>query len=161
MNKIGAKKIENLFSELKKTNLKRGYFLNADENFTKDLLKGLLINEQRYGYQACPCRLATGVKAKDLDIICPCNYRDADVLEYDSCFCGLYVSEKIFKNSKLLKPIPERRPKEKERQKMKIDDLRFPIWRCSVCGYICARNDAPEICPICGANHDRFEKFIE
>ncbi|MGQ9817596.1 MAG: rubredoxin-like domain-containing protein, partial [bacterium] len=29
-----------------------------------------------------------------------------------------------------------------------------------VCGYLCARNSPPEICPICKATKERFEKFI-
>jgi ferredoxin-thioredoxin reductase catalytic chain len=63
-----------------------GYFLNPDIEFTKALIRGLLTNEKRYGYQACPCRLASGVKEEDIDIICPCDYRDADVLEHGTCF---------------------------------------------------------------------------
>jgi len=53
---------------------------------TKALVKGLLTNEKRYGYQACPCRLASGRKEEDLDIVCPCDYRDADVVEFDACY---------------------------------------------------------------------------
>ncbi|MGQ9535427.1 MAG: rubredoxin-like domain-containing protein, partial [bacterium] len=30
-----------------------------------------------------------------------------------------------------------------------------------VCGYLCARNSPPEICPICKAKSDRFEKFLK
>jgi ferredoxin-thioredoxin reductase catalytic chain len=29
-----------------------------------------------------------------------------------------------------------------------------------VCGYLCARNEPPEICPVCKAKKDRFERFI-
>lgn len=47
--------------------------------------KELLINERRYGYRACPCRLASGAKEEDLDIICPCDYRDADLNEHGGC----------------------------------------------------------------------------
>ena len=63
-----------------------GYFLNPDVDFTKDLVRGILVNEKRYGYGNCPCRLASGVKEEDLDIICPCDYRDADVSEYGTCY---------------------------------------------------------------------------
>ena len=45
---------------LKKDAEAYGYHLNPDEQFTKDLIKGLLINEGRYKYQSCPCRLSTG-----------------------------------------------------------------------------------------------------
>jgi ferredoxin-thioredoxin reductase catalytic chain len=38
--------------------------------------------------------------------------------------------------------------------------LGYPIWRCKVCGYICARDEPPGICPICKVTKDRFERFI-
>jgi ferredoxin-thioredoxin reductase catalytic subunit len=148
---------------------KRGYFLNHDLSFTDDLLKSLLINQARYGYQACPCRLAAGVKAEDLDIICPCDYRDADVAEYGTCYCGLYVAKNVYENKLGIKPIPERRPNKELRNnfknmeneaKTKLNNLSYPVWRCQVCGYICARDQAPDVCPICGVSHERFEKFI-
>ena len=48
---------------------KSGYHLNPDTEFVSDLIHGLLTNEQRYGYWACPCRLPVGNKNDDLDII--------------------------------------------------------------------------------------------
>jgi ferredoxin-thioredoxin reductase catalytic chain len=63
-----------------------GYHLNPDVQFTKELVRGLLVNEKRYGYMGCPCRLLSGDKQDDLDIICPCDYRDPDILEYNSCY---------------------------------------------------------------------------
>ncbi|MHC4502271.1 MAG: ferredoxin-thioredoxin reductase catalytic domain-containing protein, partial [Planctomycetota bacterium] len=74
-----------------------GYHLNPDDEFTKDLVCGLLVNEERYGYMACPCRLASGDAADDLDIVCPCDYRDADLAEHDACYCALYVSGAVLK----------------------------------------------------------------
>ncbi len=118
-NEIPKDKIDYSFAELFASNKKRGYFLNPNENSAKNLIKALLRNEQRYGYQACPCRLASGNKEEDLDIICPCNYRDADVAEYENCYCGLYVSKNVFENKKAVKPIPERRLNKSERIKLK------------------------------------------
>ena len=83
---ISQAEIDKLYEQLKKDAVSGGYFLNPDIEFTKALMRGLLTNQQRYGYQACPCRLATGVKEEDLDIICPCDYRDADVVEFGACF---------------------------------------------------------------------------
>ncbi len=37
---------------------------------------------------------------------------------------------------------------------------KLPIWRCTVCGYLCAREEAPDICPICLVPKDRFERFM-
>lgn len=147
-----------------------GYHLNPDLEFTKDLVRGLLVNEGRYGYPNCPCRLSAGSKEEDLDIICPCDYRDADILEYDACYCALYVSEKVLNREKEPQSIPERRPRREERAQFKtlekteesasIGKLSYPVWRCRVCGYLCARDEPPGICPICKAKKDRFERFL-
>jgi rubrerythrin len=48
-----------------------------------------------------------------------------------------------------------------EEEKKQQDKKIFPMWRCNVCGYICARDDAPDVCPICGAEKDRFSKTEE
>jgi ferredoxin-thioredoxin reductase catalytic subunit len=149
---------------LKKEAEDGGYHLNPDVEFTKQLVESLIINEQRYGYPACPCRLASGKKEEDLDIICPCDYRDADILEYGACYCGLYVSEKILKGEEKLQSIPERRPPKEKRSESITQKLQtglpYPVWRCKVCGYLCARESPPEVCPICKAKKERFERFI-
>lgn len=77
---------DRLYNRLKKEAQDSGYFLNPDENFVRTLVNSLIINEERYGYPACPCRLAEGLKKEDLDIICPCDYRDADVVQYGTCY---------------------------------------------------------------------------
>jgi ferredoxin-thioredoxin reductase catalytic subunit/rubredoxin len=143
-----------------------GYFLNPDEQFTKDLARSLIVNQDRYGYPSCPCRLASGNKADDLDIICPCDYRDPDLTEYGACFCALYVSRAVFAGERRLGPVPERRPVREERSAGKYTfagkgaALPYPVWRCRVCGYLCARDDAPDVCPICKAKKERFERFM-
>lgn len=78
--------IDRLYEKLKKEAEDNGYHLNPDVAFTRDLVKGILTNEKRYGYGNCPCRLASGNKVEDLDIICPCDYRDTDVMEYGACY---------------------------------------------------------------------------
>jgi ferredoxin-thioredoxin reductase catalytic chain len=83
---VSHQDIDKLYEQLNKDARSGGYNLNPDIEFTKSLVRGLLTNEKRYGYQACPCRLASGVKEEDLDIICPCDYRDADVVEHGACF---------------------------------------------------------------------------
>jgi ferredoxin-thioredoxin reductase catalytic subunit len=83
---ITQEEIDRHYQKLYKEAESNGYHLNPDVTFTKELVKGLLINEKRYGYGACPCRLASGDKNEDLDIICPCDYRDPDLTDYDTCF---------------------------------------------------------------------------
>jgi ferredoxin-thioredoxin reductase catalytic subunit len=159
---VTKKQIDELYARLKKEAEASGYNLNPDVDFTKDLIKGLVVNNSRYGYGSCPCRLAKGEKEKDLDIICPCDYRDPDLIEYGSCYCGLYVSDEIKEGKKELVPVPERRGKNKNREPRGsgIKGLGYPVFRCRVCGYLCARENPPGICPICKAKSDRFEKFI-
>ena len=147
-----------------------GYHLNPNRDFTLGLVEGLLTNEGRYGYWSCPCRLAAGAKEKDLDIICPCDYRDPDLDEYGACYCALYVSREVLDGKRKLTPIPERRPLEGPRpggQRTRPQAgpglpgaLPHPVWRCRVCGYLCARDAPPEVCPICKAKKERFERFL-
>ncbi len=165
--KPSQEQIDLLYKRLDKEAESGGYHLNPDASFTRDLVEGLLINEKRYGYWACPCRLASGIKAEDLDIICPCDYRDADVLEWGACYCALYVSIPILQGKQKLQSVPERRPPEEIRKTARPEThqatmtaLPYPVWRCRVCGYLCARENPPEICPICKAKKDRFEKFL-
>jgi len=163
--KVTDEEIEKLYQRLNREAESAGYHLNPDVEFTKDLVSGILTNQKRYGYWACPCRLASGVKEEDLDIICPCDYRDPDLTDYGACYCALYVSEDILKGQKPVSSIPERRPTIEERSQAKprpkaISELPLPVWRCKVCGYLCARESPPEVCPICKAKKDRFEKFL-
>lgn len=158
---VRKEEIEKLYERLDQDARSAGYNLNPDRDFTLDLVKGLLVNTKRYGYQSCPCRLAKGKKEEDLDIICPCDYRDPDLNEYGACYCALYVSEEIKKGEKELEPVPERRGTEKKKPpKGSGLSLVYPVFRCKVCGYLCARQDPPNVCPICKAKKDRFEKFI-
>lgn len=83
---ISPEKLEKYFQDKTKEAKVGGYFLNPDEDFTKSVLEGVLQNEVRYGYGACPCRLAEGIKEKDLDMVCPCDYRDADVSQFGTCY---------------------------------------------------------------------------
>jgi ferredoxin-thioredoxin reductase catalytic subunit len=110
MAKMTAKE---LYEMLKKTQEPKGFYFNTDNVRTMDLLEGLLINKERYGYMCCPCRLAAEDREKDKDIICPCLYREADVEEYGSCYCNLYVSKKWNENEIPHQTVPERRPPEK------------------------------------------------
>ena len=194
-----TEEIDKLYVHLDKDAKQGGYNLNPDKEFVRGLAKGLLVNERRYGYQACPCRLAADDKFQDLDIICPCYYRDADVTEFGACYCALYVSKAVCKGEQELSSIPERRPPLEERERpqprtpsqaevqadvqartpasgaeivtglgtgpgagIEAGNLKLskPVWRCLVCGYLCGRDGPPEICPICKAGKERFERFI-
>jgi len=163
MEDILKTEIEKRTSELDHDARQSGYHLNPDKSFTYGLVEGLLINASRYGYESCPCRLSRGEKY-DQDIICPCDYRDADLDEYGACYCGLYVSEVIAKNNNTAPVVPERRRTYKDITEKRLDnskfELKYPVFRCKVCGYLCARDVPPEKCPICKASRERFEQFL-
>jgi ferredoxin-thioredoxin reductase catalytic subunit len=93
----------------------QGFFFNADDGLVTELLEGLVVNRDRYGYMSCPCRLASGVREKDRDIMCPCVYRAPDVAEYGSCYCGLYASAEFNAGKIEKRRVPERRPPELSR----------------------------------------------
>ncbi len=145
-----------------------GYTLNADEEFVADLAEGLIANADRYGIESCPCRLFEGSREDNLDIVCPCVYRDDDLAEYGACFCALYVAQ-----GRPAKQAPERRPPLAERSRkaaetkaseapagLDVTALKYPVYRCSVCGYLCAKDNPPRVCPICKAGAERFERFL-
>ncbi len=146
-----------------------GYHLNPDRNLTLGLVAGLLKNERRYGYPMCPCRLAFGEKDEgpghDLSLRLP----RPDVVEFGACYCGLYVSKTLMDGQD---PAPGRARTPPERvcpPGLPACDPRgrrspvktgLPVWRCRVCGYLCARENPPEVCPVCKARKDRFEPFV-
>ncbi len=144
---VSDEDVDRLVQDLTREAEARGYRLNPDREFARALVRGLLSNRERYGYISCPCRLASGNREDDLDIICPCDYRDQDLAEYGACYCGLYVTADVEKEER---PGTVGAPR----------DLKYPVWRCRVCGYLCARNEPPDTCPICRVSRDRFERFV-
>jgi len=105
--------VEQLYEFLKAKQELKGYYFNKDKKRVFDLLEGLLTNKERYGYMSCPCRLSAEDPGWDKDIICPCVYRAADVAEYGSCYCNLYVSQAWNEEKIPHVYVPERRPLEK------------------------------------------------
>ena len=165
---ITEEEITTLHERLDREAEEGGYHLNPDRAFVRGLVRGLIINTKRYGYMSCPCRLASGVKKEDLDIICPCDYRDPDLNDYGTCYCALYVSDDVLAGRKKTGSIPERRPPPGVRGIVPPSPagvaapftLTYPVWRCRVCGYLCARDEPPGVCPVCKAKKDRFERFL-
>ena len=154
-----------------------GYYLNPDAKFLQDLLEGLRQNEERFGYPACPCRLASGKLEIDRDMICPCDYRDPDVAEYGTCYCALYVRKDVFEGKTPVQPVPERRPLEKQTRSYTVTpasvkketepgskasegtEIKKKLWYCKQCGYVVFREDPPYMCPICKAKREMFAEI--
>jgi ferredoxin-thioredoxin reductase catalytic subunit len=145
----------------------RGYFLTPDKNLLQDLLRGLMENEERYGYPVCPCRIGTGNFESDRDIICPCDYRDLDVLDFGMCYCSLFVNKSIFDEKKESSPFPERRPFEKLEaslgwnisESLETKRVKNGLFYCRQCGYVVFREEPPFLCPICRAKREFFEEI--
>jgi ferredoxin-thioredoxin reductase catalytic chain len=164
-----------------------GYYLTPQPDLLQGFFEGLKINEDRYGYPLCPCRLSSGKFEYDRDIICPCDYRDPDVAEYGACYCRLYVNKEVYE-SKNLPEVPERRPLEKQAraygteatkqtsqqempekpQKQTLTttqaertktEVKKKLWYCKQCGYVVFREDPPYVCPICRAKKEMFAEI--
>lgn len=105
--------VDKLHDQLKKIQEPKGYCFNNDKDYTAPLLEELLVTKARYGYMACPCRIANGSYEADKDIICPCAYREQDMKEYGACFCGLYVSREWNEGKIPHSYVPDRRPPDK------------------------------------------------
>jgi ferredoxin-thioredoxin reductase catalytic chain len=106
---------EGMKQYVEKVSEKNNWILNMDTNTFTNLIEGLVENYQKYGYQNCPCRLASGKRDIDRDIICPCDYAPADVKEYGACYCNLFMRSDFYETLKKdYIIVPERRPLEKE-----------------------------------------------
>jgi ferredoxin-thioredoxin reductase catalytic subunit len=140
---------------------KGGYKLHPDLDFVEQLVEGILTNRDRYGYDSCPCRLATGDAKTDLAIVCPCVYRDPDLADYDACFCALYVAEEFEGDDGPV--VPDRWDPDEEHKPAVAGEAIEPgkflpakAHVCQVCGYVSMMESAPRKCPVCGATHERF-----
>jgi ferredoxin-thioredoxin reductase catalytic subunit len=160
-----ADDVKKLVERLKRDAAAGGYKLNPDVEFVEGLAEGLIVNKQRYGIESCPCRLMKGAPEDNKDIVCPCIYRDDDLADYGACFCALYVTDKWDES----KQVPDRRPAEAGKAEKSLappagnappSPLPYPVYRCGVCGYLCANNNPPRVCPICKADATRFERFM-
>lgn len=178
---MDKERIEKRYQEILGDAENSGYTLNPDKEFCLTLVEGLLTNDDRYTIEACPCRLYEGEVEDNYDIICPCDYRDDDLADYGACFCALYINDQYDSE----RQVPERRPSLDKRKAEKTkrekregesqlkeekargysvenfqEGLSYPVWRCSVCGYLCANNHPPGKCPICKVGKERFKRFI-
>ena len=71
---------------------KNDFKLNPDERFVKSICEGVLDNEKKYGLKLCPCRLRDGTRKRDLELICPCNFKTHESWKTEGrCWCGLFV----------------------------------------------------------------------
>lgn len=66
--------------------------LNPDKSHVDMIVNGLLRNKQKYRLKLCPCRIRDGTRERDLELICPCNFKTDDAWKNKGmCWCGLFV----------------------------------------------------------------------
>ena len=71
---------------------KNDFILNPDMDHVNTIIEGVLKNEKKYGLKLCPCRLRDGTRQRDLELICPCNFKIQETWKNKNmCWCGLFV----------------------------------------------------------------------
>lgn len=89
MNKEELLKVWARFSE------GNDFMLNPDQSHVDMVLEGVLRNEKESGLKLCPCRLRDGTRERDLELICPCNFKTHETWQKEGrCWCGLFVKRK-------------------------------------------------------------------
>jgi len=91
MEEISKEKIEALIRKSEEYAKKKGLKLNSNRKIVEAIVKGLLMNEKKYGAIYCPCRPVTGNAEEDRKIICPCVYHIDEIKKDGKCHCGLFV----------------------------------------------------------------------
>lgn len=75
------------------------FVLNPDKQVVLDVATGILDNEKKKGFKYCPCRLPIGDKLKDLELICPCNFKIQKTWkDRGECWCSLFIKEENLKD---------------------------------------------------------------
>ena len=89
MNKEELRKAWEKFTE------NNDFVLNPDKEVVDMVIKGVSDNEKKYGFKLCPCKLRDGTREKDLELICPCNFKIQETWkEKEECWCSLFVKRK-------------------------------------------------------------------
>ncbi len=88
MNKEQLIKVWKMFAE------KNNFQLNPDNSMVDMVADGVLNNEKKHGMKLCPCRLRDGTRERDLELLCPCNFKTHKTWEEKGmCHCGLFVKK--------------------------------------------------------------------
>lgn len=89
--KFKSKEPEKLKKETEEYAKKVGIKLNPDEKAVDVVINGLLKNKTEKGENYCPCRIVTGDKKKNKEIICPCVFHMNEIKQQGHCKCFLFV----------------------------------------------------------------------
>lgn len=83
--------IETLIKKSERYAEQNGFSLNPDAKLVEGIVRGLLENEKKHGFQYCPCRRITGNLEEDKKIICPCIFHLEEIKKDGRCLCSLFV----------------------------------------------------------------------
>lgn len=68
------------------------FHLTDEDEIVQLLAEGVLNNEKNQELKYCPCRMTTGDWAKDIKLICPCNFKIQKTwTDKGECYCGLFI----------------------------------------------------------------------
>lgn len=74
-----------------------GIKLNPERERAEITARGLMKNKRENGACYCPCRIVTGNKKKDEEIICPCVFHRGEIELEGHCRCLLFFAKEIKK----------------------------------------------------------------
>jgi ferredoxin-thioredoxin reductase catalytic chain len=86
-----SKDAEKLKEELEDYAPKVGIKVNPDAKRVDEVVQGLLKKHEKNGENYCPCRIVSGDKKKDEEIICPCVFHRGEIGVQGHCLCQLFV----------------------------------------------------------------------
>ena len=85
MNKEELVKLWENFTE------KNDFKLNNDRH-VGIVADGVLNVEEKTGLKMCPCRLSDESKQRNIELLCPCNFKvQTNWQKKGECWCGLFV----------------------------------------------------------------------
>ena len=86
---------EELIESWDKFTEKNDFVLNPDNAHVDMIAEGVLKNEGKFGLKLCPCRLRDNSRERDLELICPCNFKTHETWNSKGmCWCGLFLKKK-------------------------------------------------------------------
>lgn len=68
------------------------FILNPAKEHLSLVIDGVMENEREYDLKLCPCQLRDDTRERDLELLCPCNFKSQEIWQSDGrCWCGLFV----------------------------------------------------------------------
>lgn len=88
-----------------------GYRFNSDDEFVEAVLTAELGILEMAGDVYCPCRIRTGDRKADAQIVCPCiPFHRVQFAALRKCWCGLFVRVDVADDTELVGVIDEPEP---------------------------------------------------